>query len=140
MCGPLYDGGGVYALGPQGSAAHPSTVHGNYIHDQCNLFGCLYHDGGTGFFSSFDNVITRCEKKMWLLVNGNNAPNIPAEPHHFTYQGNINVSHTFVGLPNQVRKRPLPQFLLCKTTICQDRPRTITKEIPKKEGRIPAGG
>ena len=30
-------------LGPQGSAAQPSTVHDNYIHDQCNLYGCLYH-------------------------------------------------------------------------------------------------
>ena len=51
-----------------------------------------------GFFHAWDNVIDKCEKKMWLLINGNNVgPNKPGKPQHFAYQGNINVSSTFVG-------------------------------------------
>jgi hypothetical protein len=107
MCGPLFDGGGIYTLGPQGTAASPSTVHGNYIHDQCNFYGCLYHDGGSGFFHSFDNVISKCEEKMWLLINGNSEPNDPTRsPPHFTYQGNIAVDTTYVGPPNVAGDAP----------------------------------
>ena len=34
MCGPLFDGGSVYTLGPQGSVEHPSTVHDNCKYTQ----------------------------------------------------------------------------------------------------------
>ena len=108
-CGPLFDGGSVYTLGPQGSVEHPSTVHHNYFHDQCNLYGCLYHDGGTGFFHSYENVIDKCEKKMFILINGNTAQNKPGEPTHFTFQGNIKVENTYVGPPNKEGDQPRVQ-------------------------------
>ena len=87
---------------------HPSTVHDNYFHDQCNLFGCLYHDGGTGFFHSYNNVIDKCEKKMFILINGNDGATQtgPEEPPHFTYQGTITVESTYVGPPNKEGDEP----------------------------------
>ena len=76
--------------------------------------GCLYFDGGSGFFHAWDNVIDKCEEKMWLLINGNALPSdvSPDQPLHFTYQGNINVSSTYVGPPN--KKGDAPR-LNCKT-------------------------
>lgn len=65
--------------------------------------------GGTGFFHSYNNVIDKCEKKMWLLINGNNAPNGQGIPAHFTYQGSIVVENTYVGSPNQAGDAPRVQ-------------------------------
>ena len=63
-------------------------------------------DGGSGFFHSFNNIISKCEQKMWLLINPNSEPNVPDEPEHFTYQGNIVVEKTFVAPPNKAGDAP----------------------------------
>ena len=128
MCGPLFDGGSVYTLGPQGTAEQPSTVHGNYFHDQCNLYGCLYFDDGSGFFHAWDNVIDKCEQKIWLLINGNSYPNSPQQPKHFTYQGSIRVSSTFVGPPN--KEGDAPEVNYCKSNC------TVTGTVFMESGDV----
>eukprot|EP01052_Picozoa_sp_SAG31_P012137 SAG31_NODE_702_length_12723_cov_4.100206_5_plen_868_part_00 len=65
MCGELVDGGSVYTLGPQPG----STVHHNYLHSQCSLYGVIYHDGGSGYFNTFDNVIANSTNAVWVLLN-----------------------------------------------------------------------
>jgi hypothetical protein len=65
MCGELLDGGCVYSLGPQPN----STVQGNYLHSQCEKYGVLYHDGGSGWWNTFDNVVADSPNAVWLLIN-----------------------------------------------------------------------
>ena len=64
----LADGGGVYTLSPQGTTlSDRSTVAGNYIHSATNVFGGLYHDEGSSWFDTHDNVLSAVN--TWLLIN-----------------------------------------------------------------------
>lgn len=61
----LFDGGGIYTLGPSPF----SRVTRNYVHHQQNLFGALYHDNGSGDFYTAENVVAQSPKARWLLMN-----------------------------------------------------------------------
>jgi len=102
MCGGLFDGGGVYTLGPQGSYGVRSEVAYNYIHDQCDgMNGGLYHDSGSGFFNTHDNVLKNIGGNWWLVVNPNDGKNDPLDPYtgppHATYQFNIDVYDNYLA-------------------------------------------
>jgi hypothetical protein len=75
MCGELLDGGAIYTLGPQPG----STCHGNYLHNQCEKYGVLYHDGGSGWWNTFDNVVAESPNAVWLLINAY-TPTQPFDP------------------------------------------------------------
>jgi hypothetical protein len=62
----LRDGGGVYTLSAQGDALSRSRVHDNYIHDQKSEFGALYHDEGSAYFDTFNNVVSHVPR--WLHI------------------------------------------------------------------------
>jgi hypothetical protein len=72
MCGELVDGGGIYTLGPQPN----SRVFRNYLHHQCGMYGALYHDGNSGFFNTYENVIAVSPKALWLSINTCKPPPI----------------------------------------------------------------
>eukprot|EP01050_Picozoa_sp_SAG11_P012614 SAG11_NODE_1413_length_4981_cov_2.208726_6_plen_223_part_00 len=74
MCGELVDGGSLYSLGPQPG----STWHDNYIHNQCEYSGLLYHDSGSSGSNDYRNVLAASRFRgtdtgWWLLINGNGA-------------------------------------------------------------------
>merc|ERR1711907_140983 len=49
----LNDGGCTYSLGPQPN----STVSRNFCQqDRAPVVGCFYHDNGSRYFNTFDNV------------------------------------------------------------------------------------
>ena len=80
-CGELLDGGCVYTLGPQPN----STVSRNYLHSQCEKYGVLYHDGGSGWWQTYENVVAASPNAVWLLINSYGIPTNPNngsfEPH-----------------------------------------------------------
>lgn len=65
----------MYTLGPQPN----STVQGNYLHNQCHKYGVLYHDGGSGWWNTFDNVVAKSPDAVWLLS---------ALRRHYTFHSN----------------------------------------------------
>ncbi len=64
------DGGGVYTLGQQPD----SFVNNNYIFDQGGAYGGLYHDEGSAYFTTTDNVVDNINMEVidvnWIHVNG----------------------------------------------------------------------
>jgi hypothetical protein len=64
------DGGGIYTLGQQPD----SIVKGNYIFEQYGAFGGLYHDEGSAWFTTTDNVVDNINNDdpnvNWIHVNG----------------------------------------------------------------------
>ena len=55
-----------YTLGPQPR----SRIFRNYLHSQCNLYGVIYMDGGSGWLEAFENVIANSTAANWVLLNG----------------------------------------------------------------------
>lgn len=49
----LEDGGSIYTLGPQPN----STLAYNYVYNQTQLFGSLYHDEGSAYWHTHHNVV-----------------------------------------------------------------------------------
>lgn len=65
------DGGGIYTLGQQPD----SVVKENYIFDQAHPYGGLYHDEGSAYFTTTDNVVDNYNDPFdlsifWLHMNG----------------------------------------------------------------------
>lgn len=58
----LEDGGSLYVLGPQPN----STMVGNYISNQQKLFGALYTDEGSAYWTLTQNVVHACPE--WLHI------------------------------------------------------------------------
>ena len=69
LCGELYDGGSIYTLGNQPD----SSLQYNYLHDQCQPYGMLYHDSGSEGFNDHHNVCADSPEAWWLLINGDGA-------------------------------------------------------------------
>ena len=70
----------MYTLGPQPN----STVSRNYLHSQCHKYGVLYHDGGSGWWRTYENVVADSPNAVWLLINSYGIPTAPNgsfEPH-----------------------------------------------------------
>lgn len=85
----LYDGGPIYTLGEQAviNSVTP-TVSGNVISTAINCFHMIYHDEGSSYWQTFNNVIydTACQ---WLgvweptahdIVTGVGGPNYTDNP------------------------------------------------------------
>ncbi|MEV6607648.1 hypothetical protein [Kutzneria sp. NPDC051319] len=53
----LLDGGPIYTLGGQDPKA-PSTVVGNWVHDAPHNNNMLYHDEGSSYWDTHDNVVS----------------------------------------------------------------------------------
>jgi hypothetical protein len=53
----LHDGGPIYTLGGQDQRAE-STVVGNWLHDAPNNNNMLYHDEGSSWWDTHDNVVS----------------------------------------------------------------------------------
>ena len=53
----LLDGGPIYTLGGQDQRAE-STVVGNWVHDAPNNNNMLYHDEGSSYWDTHDNVVS----------------------------------------------------------------------------------
>lgn len=53
----LLDGGPIYTLGGQDPTAQ-STVIGNWVHDAPNNNNMLYHDEGSSYWNTHDNVVS----------------------------------------------------------------------------------
>jgi len=53
----LLDGGPIYTLGGQDQRAE-STVVGNWVHDAPNNNSMLYHDEGSSYWDTHDNVVS----------------------------------------------------------------------------------
>jgi hypothetical protein len=53
----LLDGGPIYTLGGQDAKAR-STVVGNWLHDAPNNNNMLYHDEGSSYWDTHDNVVS----------------------------------------------------------------------------------
>ncbi len=97
------DGGGIYTLGQQPD----STVRYNYIFDQYNAYGGLYHDEGSAYFTTVYNVIDNIydydPNVNWIHVNGGiGGPNGGKTTYeleiHYNYHSNENTS--FWGEPS----------------------------------------
>jgi len=82
------DGGGIYTLGQQPD----SSVEYNYVYDQAQAFGGLYHDEGSAYFTTRYNVVDNAhadEKIFWIHVNGNSpVPGANATSHHLNVTDN----------------------------------------------------
>jgi hypothetical protein len=67
----LNDGGCTYTLGPQPN----STVSGNYCQqDRAPVVGCFYHDNGSRYFKTFDNVAESSPAPCVYLQGCCNSP------------------------------------------------------------------
>lgn len=64
------DGGGIYTLGQQSQ----SVCRYNYIYDQNEAYGGIYHDEGTAGYTTTNNVIENYNadrpNQVWLCLNG----------------------------------------------------------------------
>lgn len=64
------DGGGIYTLGQQSN----SVCRYNYIYDQHEAYGGIYHDEGTAGYTTTDNVVENFSasrpNQVWLCLNG----------------------------------------------------------------------
>lgn len=82
------DGGGIYTSGPQ-----PGTiVHNNYVSRMVShTGGCLYHDDGSAYITSVDNV---CDTPLadGYFVTGGSPPGHPTTH-------DINVTRTYTNNP-----------------------------------------
>ena len=73
----VHDCGGIYTLG---QAPH-SVCRENYLYEQKNAFGALYHDEGSAGYETYRNVVNADGKPedpelTWLWMNGFfNGPN-----------------------------------------------------------------
>ena len=99
MCGEMVDGGSIYTLGPQPG----SSLHHNYLHSQCNLYGVLYNDGGSGWFHTFENVVANSSSAVWILMN----PSNPSAGQ--TYQPPNRAYNNYVDVASSTR----PPMVLC---------------------------
>ncbi|HKN53964.1 MAG TPA: right-handed parallel beta-helix repeat-containing protein, partial [Amycolatopsis sp.] len=76
----LLDGGPIYTLGGQDAAA-PSTFTGNWLHDAPNNNNLIYHDEGSSYWDTHDNVVSN-KTGRWI---GMWTPTI----HDITIHGNF---------------------------------------------------
>ena len=87
------DGGGIYTLGQQPN----SVCRYNYVYEQMEAFGSLYHDEGTCGYTTYDNVVdtnTRLwdTEQRWLNLNG-----FPNGPGGIMSVYNLKVDHNFTN-------------------------------------------
>lgn len=87
-------------LGPQSG----SSIHHNYLLSQCNLYGVLYMDGGSGFIDAFRNVIAASPSAVWVLLNGE-ANGEPFQPPLRVFENWVDRS-TFSSRPGMVQCLP----------------------------------
>lgn len=81
----LLDGGPIYTLGGQnGAGATHSVVSGNWVHTAPNNNNMLYHDEGSSWWNTFDNVVSNPTGRwtgMWtptihdIAIHGNFTDN-----------------------------------------------------------------
>ena len=64
----LSDGGAIYTNGILGTSWSDATrVTGNYVHDQVNDYGLLYHDDGSTWIETSSNVIG-AGRQYWIVL------------------------------------------------------------------------
>ena len=98
------DGGGIYTLGQQPD----SIVKENYIFDQANPFAGLYHDEGSAYFTTTDNVVDNYNDPFnmsifWLHMNGmDGGPNGGKTVYEIVVRNNYhrNPNISFRGEPS----------------------------------------
>ncbi|HIW73902.1 MAG TPA: right-handed parallel beta-helix repeat-containing protein [Firmicutes bacterium] len=97
------DGGGIYTLGQQPD----SVVKGNYIFEQYGAFGGLYHDEGSAYFTTTDNVVDNINNEdpnvNWIHVNGGDGgPNGGKTTYNLEIHNNYhsNPKTSFWGEPS----------------------------------------
>ena len=62
----------------------------------------MYHDGGSGWFHTFNNVVSKSSGAVWLLINGYNVPRDahghfqPKNGFDLDFQPTVRVFDTFV--------------------------------------------
>ncbi len=117
----LVDGGSIYTLGPQPG----SEVAYNYCFDQRNLYGTLYHDEGSAYFWTHDNVVQNVPE--WLHIWISSIHNITVERCFYdqTYQQNAGTNIT-LSLNQYVNTTagegwPLPAVAIMERAgLCED--------------------
>jgi len=67
----LKDGGSIYTL----SAQPDSVMRWNYIYNQKRLFGSLYHDQGSAFYHTYQNVVENVQEVSSFQTDPVEAPN-----------------------------------------------------------------
>lgn len=84
----LYDGGGIYALGPHSDSGNRTIIANNFIQRQMNNFAAIYLDEGCDYYSVYNNVIDTaphwvCSKHPLNDIHGNytNQPAVINDPH-----------------------------------------------------------
>ena len=83
----LEDGGGIYTAGIQDM----SGIAQNFVLGQVKVYGGLYLDQATQYFSVFDNVVSSAP--YWYLVRPG-APNVPPARDNAVY-------HNFADTPSE---------------------------------------
>ncbi len=104
----LYDGGPIYTLGEQEVFGGVTpTVSGNVISTATNCFHMIYHDEGSSYWQTYDNVIYDCACQ-WLgvweptahdIVAGGSAPNYSDNPQADSDDGTNDTIATPTLLP-----------------------------------------
>lgn len=88
------DGGGIYTLGQQPD----SVIKENYIFDQAQAYAGLYHDEGSAYFTTTDNVVDNYNDPFntsifWLLMNGReDGPNGGKTVYQIQVRNNYHVN------------------------------------------------
>jgi hypothetical protein len=85
MTSALFDGGGIYVNNGQGgSLAQPSTITGNYIIGDSQVYGSIYLDAGASNFNVFDNVVAHTADNWVFLQEGPNPAVSNNVEHNFS--------------------------------------------------------
>ncbi len=62
----IYDGGAIYTLGGTGGTVeNKNEITENYLRNQMNRYGVIYHDEGSTFWKTKNNVIDTTETPVW---------------------------------------------------------------------------
>ena len=109
----LSDGGGVYTNTPC-PGCHVSR---NYMEGDPHVYGCLYHDGGSGLWTDENNVFNHIGTSA-VFCHGN-CPGISMSPIFFNDSGKPNMQ----GATNsKVSSKVLP--------VCCASARIVSKTVP----------
>lgn len=101
VMGVLHDGGAIYTLGGQGESGARvySLLTGNYVSVGNHDNNMLYHDEGSSFWHTYNNVVRSTGRGVWLGMWTPTIHEITVGPHNYSstwsvYIRGTNISYT----------------------------------------------
>ncbi len=82
----LHDGGAIYTLGGQGEAGARvySLLTGNYVSTGNHDNNMLYHDEGSSFWHTWNNVVSSTGRGVWIGMWTPTINEITVGPHNYS--------------------------------------------------------